>query len=322
MVQPLRHDEELSLATRAAWLHFGGGLSQTDVAKRLGVTKVKAHRLISRANHEGIVKISFEGRIAECAAFEMQLSELFGLSYCEIVPDLDEAGLPVRALGLAGARFLTREILASANKVIGVGNGRTLASCVRLMTSVVSKNTKFVSLMGGLTRNFAANPHDVMHRLAEKTEAEAYFMPVPFFANTSEDREVMLAQRGVPEVTAIAASSALKFVGIGTAELSAQTVTAKVIEKQAMQDVRDQGGVGELIGHFFDERGRYVQTELSDRTLSVPLESLKQSRVVAVAGGQEKTRAIGSVLMSGLLDGLITDERTAKALIHSISKGG
>jgi len=54
----VNHDEELSLSTRAAWLHYGGGLSQTEVAKRLGVTKIKAHRLIGRANQEGIVKIS------------------------------------------------------------------------------------------------------------------------------------------------------------------------------------------------------------------------------------------------------------------------
>ncbi|WP_298968293.1 sugar-binding transcriptional regulator [uncultured Roseobacter sp.] len=322
MGQSFKHDDELSLATRAAWLHFGGGLSQTDVAKRLGVTKVKAHRLINRANQEGIIKISFDGEIAECAALEMKLSETYNLSYCEVVPDLDEPGLPLRALGLAGSNFLSREILSRTNDVIGVGNGRTLASCVRLMAATASKDIKFVSLMGGLTRNFAANPHDVMHRLAEKTGAEAYFMPVPFFANTADDRRVMLEQRGVPEVTDMAAAAGLKIVGIGTADMTSQTVTAGFIEKQAMQEVRDRGGVGELVGHFFDAQGKYVNTELSDRTLSVRMEALEKSRIVAVAGGEEKTRAIGSVLMSGLLDGLITDERSARALLHSISKGG
>jgi DNA-binding transcriptional regulator LsrR (DeoR family) len=46
------------------------------------------------------------------------------------------------------------------------------------------------------------------------------------------------------------------------------------------------------------------------------LEALKTSRIVAVGGGNEKIRAIGSILRSGLLDGLVTDERTAKALIN------
>ena len=39
-----------------------------------------------------------------------------------------------------------------------------------------------------------------MHRLAERTAAQAYVMPVPFFANSVEDREVLLEQRGVREV--------------------------------------------------------------------------------------------------------------------------
>lgn len=310
------HDDELSLATRAAWLHYGGGLSQTDVAKRLSVTKVKAHRLINRANQEGFVKISFDGEIAECAALEMTLSEKFGLNTCEVVPDLEESGLPVRALGLAGARWLTREIATPANKVIGIGNGRTLQSCVRNMASLAAKNIKFVSLMGGLTRNFAANPHDVMHRLAEKTGAEAYFMPVPFFANNVQDRRIMLGQRGVPEVMSMAAKSNLKFVGIGAVGPEAQTVMAGVISAGTMEDVQARGGAGELIGHFFDTDGSLVKTELSERTLSISINDLRDSRTVAVAGGEGKINSIWAILKSGLLDGLITDERTAKALVR------
>jgi DNA-binding transcriptional regulator LsrR (DeoR family) len=83
-----------------------------------------------------------------------------------------------------------------------------------------------------------------------------------------------------------------------------------------MQDVRKRGGVGELIGHFFNENGQRVRTKLADRTLSVGIEALENSRIVAVGGGDEKVRAIGSILRSGLLNGLITDERTAKALIN------
>ena len=56
---------------------------------------------------------------------------------------------------------------------------------------------RFVSLLGGLTRKFSANPHDVIHRLAERTGAEAYVMPVPMFANTVEDRAVLIGQKGV-----------------------------------------------------------------------------------------------------------------------------
>lgn len=319
---PRKRDDEGSLAMRAAWLHYGAGYSQTDVAKRLSVTKVKAHRLITKANQLGAVKVSFDGEIAECAALEISLCESFGLDYCEVVPDLDETGLPVRALGIGGASFLTREIANPDNKVIGLGNGRTLSACVRNMSSSSKPDVKFVSLMGGLTRNFAANPHDVMHRLAEKTGAEAYFMPVPFFANSAEDRDVLLSQRGVPDVMSMAVHADLKLVGIGGVGNDAQTVLAGVISPEDMEDIHARGGVGEFIGHFFDKNGNPVKTGLSDRTLSVDLDKLGHGRTVAIAGGAKKTDAICSILKSGLLNGLITDECTAKSLLRLHSKGG
>ena len=105
-----KRDGDASLAIRAAWLHYVGGLTQADVAKRLGVTNVKAHRLITRANQDGAVKVSIDGEIAECVALETAISEKFSLSYCEVVPDVGEDDIPIRSLGIAGAKFLQREI--------------------------------------------------------------------------------------------------------------------------------------------------------------------------------------------------------------------
>ena len=56
--------------------------------------------------------------------------------------------------------------------MIGVGHGRTLAAAADLMPSVAAHNTRIVSLLGGLTRRFAASPFDVIHRLAERASAE------------------------------------------------------------------------------------------------------------------------------------------------------
>ncbi len=309
-------DNESSLAIRAAWLHYAGGLTQAAVAKRLGIASVKAHRLITRANQEGAIKLTIDGEIAECVALENRLSELYGLSYCEVTPDLNEQGLPLRALGIAGAAYLRRAIESGDYDIIGVGHGRTLAALVGQMPRFDAQNVQFVSLLGGLTRNYAANPHDVMHRLAGKTGASAFVMPVPFFANTVTDREVLLAQRGVHEVFELAAKSSLKLVGIGTAKPEASLVSTGMIEPAEIADVKEKGGVGELLGHFFDREGRVIETALTARTLSIDLYASPDTKFVAVAGGDEKTGAIRSVLMSGRLNGLITDERTATALVN------
>ncbi len=307
-------DPEQSLAIRAAWLHYVGGLTQAAVAKRLGITSVKAHRVIARAVAEGAVKVIIDGDIVECVELETELAARYGLDFCEVAPDLDEVGLPIRTLGMAAAGFLRRQIELGSTPVIGLGHGRTLAAMVRHLPRIEAPDLKFVSLLGGLTRNYSANPHDVMHRIAEKTGARAYVMPVPFFANTAEDREVLLAQRGVAEVFAMAQGAGLKLVGIGTVEVDAQLVASGMIERKEIKAIQASGGAGELLGHFFDAQGRILQTQLTARTLAVSF-AKTGDQIIAIAGGPDKVQAIRAVLSSRRLKGLITDEATARALV-------
>jgi DNA-binding transcriptional regulator LsrR (DeoR family) len=314
-------DHESSLATRAAWLHYAGGLTQAQVAKRLGLTSLKAHRLITKATQEGLIRVFIDGDVSECVDLEQRLTEAYGLDYCEVVPDLDQEDLPLRGLGIAGAQFLMREIERGEDMLIGVGHGRTLAASVDYLTRTAASHVRFVSLMGGVTRKFAANPHDVIHRLNERTGAQAYVMPVPFVANTVEDRDVLLGQRGISDVFDLASRSDLMFVGIGTAEREASLVATGMIEHSEIDDVKRDGGVGELLAHFFDDNGRPVETALSERVLTLPRDQLKNRRIVAVAGGKLKVRAIRAVLESRYLSGLITDEATARALVGQPQPG-
>lgn len=303
-------DPERSLVIRAAWLHYAGGLTQAAVAKRLGLPSVKTHRLIARAVADGVVKVSIDGEIVECAMLEDRLCAIYGLEYCEVAPDLGEEGIPLRALGLSGAGFLRREIERGQHRVIGLGHGRTMAAAVHQLPRFDAGGTGFVSLLGGLTRHYTANPHDVMHRLAEKTGAAAHVLPVPFFANSEQDRAVLLAQPGVREIFDMANGATLKFAGLGTADAGAQLVASGMIEAAEIAEINAAGGVGEILGHFFDRRGRVLETRLSSRTLSADLDG----RIVAIAGGADKIAAIRAVLGSGRLSGLITDEATARAL--------
>ncbi|EFG36475.1 erythritol transcriptional regulator EryD [Brucella sp. NVSL 07-0026] len=308
-------DADDSLALRAARLHFVAGMTQSAVAKRLGLPSVKAHRLIAKAVADGAVKVTIDGDITECIDLENRLADLYGLDYCEVAPDIGEEGLPLMALGHASANFMRREIEHGDHEVIGIGHGRTLSAAVGYMPRVMANDLRFVSLLGGLTRNFAANPHDVMHRIAEKTGMPAYVMPVPFFANTAEDREVLLAQRGVTTVFDMGCRAELKIVGIGTVDAQAQLVTSGMIELGEVEEIANLGGVGEMLGHFFNANGQWLETALTGRTIAASVENADMSRIVALAGGLSKVDAIRAVLKSGRLYGLITDERTAKALI-------
>lgn len=311
-------DDEESLATRAAWFHFVGGLTQGEVANRLNIPSVKAHRLIARANREGLIRVFIDGEVAECVDLEQRLSERFGLSVCEVAPDIDPDPLPLRSLGMLGARFLRLAIDRAEDAMIGLGHGRTLAACVGQMPRSKAGGVRFVSLLGGFTRRFKANPFDVINSVAERTGGETYVMPLPFVVNSAEDRAVLMAQKGIDAVFDLARAATLKFVGIGTMEEEDASLTLSgMIERHELASAKRAGALGEVLGTFFDAHGAVVETDLSARTMSLSPEDLRHGKLVAVAGGTVKAAAIRAVLASGLLHGLLTDERTARELVGS-----
>ncbi|MBR0815867.1 sugar-binding transcriptional regulator [Bradyrhizobium tunisiense] len=307
-------DGEASLATRAAWLYFAAGLTQSEVADRLNIQSTKAHRLIARASREGMIRVFVEGPVAECVALENTLVERYGLAFCRVAPDLGEGELPLRALALEGASFLRQNLERGEDKIIGVGHGRTLAAVVEQLPQTPARSVQFVSLLGGLTRKFAANPFDVIHRLAERTGAEAYLLPVPVFANSVADRAVLMKQFGIAEVFALARKASLLFVGIGQIHAEGFLVSSGMIRPDEVVELKRAGACADLLGHFFNANGELLDIDLSARATSMEGADLRKHRIVAIGGGLAKVTALRAVLRSGLLHGLIIDEVTAQAL--------
>ncbi|WP_315726254.1 MULTISPECIES: sugar-binding transcriptional regulator [unclassified Bradyrhizobium] len=307
-------DGEASLATRAAWLYFAAGLTQSEVADRLNIQSTKAHRLIARASREGMIRVFVEGPVAECVALENALADRYGLDFCRVAPDLGEGDLPLKALALEGASFLRQVLERGDDKIIGVGHGRTLAAVVAQLPQTPARGVQFVSLLGGLTRKFAANPFDVIHRLAERTGAEAYLLPVPVFANSVADRRVLMQQFGIADVFALAQQASLLFVGIGQIHADGFLVSSGMIKPDEVVELKRAGACADLLGHFFNADGELLDLDLSARATSMAASELKKHRIVAIGGGGAKITALRAVLRSGFLNGLIIDEVTAQAL--------
>jgi DNA-binding transcriptional regulator LsrR (DeoR family) len=308
-------DEEATLAARAAWLYFAGGRTQGEVAEALNVPGTKAHRLIAKATREGLIRVFVEGPMAGCIALEDDLKRRFHLEHCEVVPNVDDGPLPLRTLGTAGARYLRLALDRGRDAVIALGHGRTLAASIDHMPTTPCPGVKFVSLLGGLTRRFAANPFDVIQRLAEKTGAEAYLLPVPFFANSIADKKVLLSQLGIGEVLEMGEAASLLIVGIGEVSAESFLQMGGMVAAEEIEAVRKAGAAGEVLGHFFTVDGRHIANDLSDRALAPDPDRLRGRRIVAIAGGTTKVAAIRAILASRLLHGLITDETTASRLL-------
>lgn len=309
--------DDADMAARAAWLHYAGGMTQSAIAKRFGIPTTRAHRMIARAARDGLIRFFVDAEVAGCIALEEALKAAFGLTRCTVAPDIGESGpMPLRALGMAGAELLLSLFDRDPAPLIGIGHGSTIAAMVGMLPGCDARGARFVSLLGGLTRTFAANPYDVIFRLAEKTGAEAFLMPAPLFANSPGDRNILLAQRGLADLVAMYDTASVCILGIGAVDMAGSIARANVFDPEnTLRDLHAQGARAEVLGQFLDADGRLMSTPYDGRVIAADLAALKGREVHAIAGGPTKAGALSAALKSGVFSGLITDEATARRLV-------
>ena len=76
------------------------------------------------------------------------------------------------------------------------------------------------------------------------------------------------------------------------------------------------GAVGNFMGYFIDADGHPVEHDLNHRVVGVRQNDfIKIPHRVMISGGQNKVKALRAVLGKGLLTGLVTDDKTARALL-------
>ena len=79
---------------------------------------------------------------------------------------------------------------------------------------------------------------------------------------------------------------------------------------------RGAGAVGEIVGWIFDAEGRLLPEGAGERAASAPIPDRDRTTVIALAKGRRKLPAIAAALKGRLVNGLITDEATAEALLE------
>ena len=73
-------------AARAGWLYYVAGNTQDEIARKLGVSRQSAQRLVAMAVSEKLIKVRVDHPIARCMDLAGALSERFGLLSVEVVP--------------------------------------------------------------------------------------------------------------------------------------------------------------------------------------------------------------------------------------------
>ena len=300
--------EDDELVSRAAWYYYNDGLTQGDVAERLGISRIKVSRILDKGRQRGLIQVRINSPYEGCFALQQQLVSAFALTEARVIPALDEAPSGIR-IGRAAANFLVNKLVV--RDLLAIGWGEAATTALRYMSPSLARNDiSLVSMTGGVSAYVDGagmyGPRSNVH-----------LVPAPLRVSTRGLADMLRAEPYVRDVLAMALTARIALVGIGAVSRNATLVRYGYCTATEIDLFARQGAVGDILGYFFDHDGQILSLELHSHVIAISPDHLSRiPTIVAAAAGPEKIDAILGVLHGRLINILITDETTASEILR------
>ena len=311
--------QDLRLLVRAATMYHLEGLTQAEVAARLGLSRPTAGRLIARARAQGLVRVIIDAPPHLAGSIhtdeERELEAAFGLKEALIIDQLaDGTQTGDSALGRAGASVLIRRL--EPNSTLGFTWGPETVAVADSITPRSAGCRRVVQMDGSMTSvEYHTGVDHALSRFAERLGAQPLRLVAPLYADP--DTVKALQRDSILSQSFKAAEEADVMVfGVGSVTTSTTLFEGAYIDAAILDELTGLGAVGEIGGRFYDKDGVTVESSLVDRTVSVPLEAVRSCpTTMLISGGTHRRESILGALRGGLATTLITDLGTAHWLI-------
>ena len=149
--------DRLDDAARAGWLYYIAGNTQDEIAKKLGVSRQTAQRLVSLAVSEKLIKVRLDHPIGRCIELSGRLKEVYGIDMCEVVPADPASTSDSLGVAEAAAAELERYLVSQHPVICAMGTGRMLRAMVEQVSPMDCPQHKMVSLVGNIAPDGSAS---------------------------------------------------------------------------------------------------------------------------------------------------------------------
>jgi len=305
-----------TLRVRAAWLYYIEGMTQSDVAEKLGVNRVMITRLLSEAKKRGEVVIRILSPLAPLIELQNKLENRFGLERAIVAPLEDENDVPTRVIASAAGVYVTETM--HNNMTVGVGWGQTMHTMLQFIEGRPLEGVRVVSLLGGIAQARRSNPAEFAWQFAELFDAEGFLISAPALVDSIQTRHALLEHCGLEQILQMADYCDVALLSCGGISTLTTSYRLGHVSEAERQSLIAAGAVGDLLYNFLDKDGVPVDHPVNDRSISMSIDRLKRiPNKVLISGGAEKIEIMQAILSAVKPSVLITDEATAKRLLDT-----
>lgn len=303
-------------ALTAVKLYYGEGLTQSDVANELGVSRPTVSKLLNLGKERGYVSIQIHDPREEASETGSELRDKFDLVEVRLAqPARSDSSILLKELGRIGAELL--DDLVVDGTMLGVSWGRTMYSVSTQLKQKSVQGVEIVQLKGGMSHSDkSTNDIRTIGGFCNAFHAYARTLPLPVIFDSVETKRIVEQDRYIASVLELGrrVDIAAFTVGSVTKDSLALNLGQLTDDERALLLER---AVGDACSRFYRPDGGIALPEVDARTVGISLGDLRRVPTrVLIAGGTEKKNAIEVALKTGLATHLVIDENTASRLLN------
>lgn len=308
--------EERRQLVKTANLYYIEGLTQEQIAKKVGVSRPVISKQLQKAKEFGIVEVFIKDESLHTVELEKQLGDRFQLKDVVVVPTaIESSELSKKAIGQAAANYVSKN-LKNVEK-IGISWGTTLASLVKEYPYERHEKIKVIPLVGGMgSQQVDIHANQLAYELAKKMHASCSYLYVPAVIESEELKDRLVNMNDVKSVLEEGRNVDIALVGIGNPYQNSILKEVGYLKEKDIEEFREIGAVGDISSRFIDSNGQPINHSINEKVIGITLDEIKKARlVIGVAEGIRKKDSILGALNGNYLDVLIIDEATATAIL-------
>ena len=297
-------------------MHFLEGKKQSEISVLLNMSTATVNRLIKQGRELGMVQISVDSPYQRLFDLEQELVARWSLKSALVTPTVtDSPNTTLAQVGTVAGNLLLETV--RDGDTIAISGGKAVRAMIENLAPDRTLDVNVVPMTGGVQGKHYTDVNHVATLLAEKLGGRATLIHAPLFAETPDERDMLMSVRSVRDVFDSARKASIALVGIGSvADEQSTYYEALPMAEDARQALAESDVRGEFLGHLIDTDGRVSDIEFNSRLVALPPgEAARIPTTVGVVSGAEKLEPIRAVLAGKYINALVLDEETAAGVL-------
>ncbi|WP_372455397.1 sugar-binding transcriptional regulator [Priestia aryabhattai] len=307
--------EKFNKVIEAARMYYILDYNQSEIAKKLGVSRPTVSRLLQTAKEEGIVQIKIVDSSINSEKLSSQLEQKFNLKKAIVTPVPQYENHIIKShLGVAAADYLY-DIVKNGD-IIGVTWGTTLYQVAIDLKQKYVNDVQVVQLKGGVSHSETSTyASEIMYLFGKAYNTPPMHLPLPVIVDHVVVKKAMETDRHIKRILDLGKQANIALFTTGPIKTDSLLFQLGYFSEQDVEMISSRA-VGDICSRFFDKDGQICNESLDERTLGLDLEELKKKEyAILVAGGDQKIDSIYGALQGKFANVLVTDQFTARFLL-------